>query len=245
MFQLGTIEPRVTGVASNGYLRRKTGQKRFCKFTSLEQATRSCSIVMAWVDCNFPRESLAAQGFSQEQIEDIMKNFVQYDPEKDPVDDRRRRRYHGGQVPKWVIKNPKTVYRVVGLQVTVCLVPYLRYKMDECHMGYDDEFSSGVDVPEGVKTKGEGKVEEPDTFDNFAGRHITMMGHMPYYNNPWPADTRWSILMPTRDFYPHVSWELERLLENGSMTQRNEKMLERHSMNKQSYFDSSAYIYYP
>ena len=46
MFELGTIETRVTGVSSNGYLRRKTGQKRFCKFTNLEKATRSCSILM-------------------------------------------------------------------------------------------------------------------------------------------------------------------------------------------------------
>jgi len=245
MFQLGTIEPRTIGVASNGYLRRKTGQKRFCKFTSLEQATRSCSIVMAFVDCNFPRESLAAQGFSQEQVEDIMKYFVPYDAKKDPNGDRRKRRYHTSQVPKWVIKNPKTVYRVVGLQVTVCLVPYVRYKIDECEMGYDDSFSCDAEAAEEVKTKNEGKVEEPDAFDMLIGRHISMMGHMPYYNNPWPADTRWSILMPTRDFYLHVSWELERLLENGSMTQRNEKVLERHSMGKQSYFDSSAYIYYP
>lgn len=241
MFQLGTIEPRATGVASNGYLRRKTGQKRFCKFVSLEHATRNCSILMAFVDLVFPQESLAAQGFSNEQIEDIMKLLVPYDPEKDPRRGYLKRHIPESSRPRWVFKNPKTVYRVVGLQVTVCLIPYIRYVVEDYNMGYEgDDFAcSPIEKPV------EAKPAEPDSFDMLKGRGISFMGNMPYYNTPWPADTRWSILMPTREFYQHIEWEITRLIDTGSMTERTEKVLERHTNSKQSYFDSSAYIYYP
>lgn len=241
MFELGTIETRVTGVSSNGYLRRKTGQKRFCKFTNLEKTTRSCSILMVFVDLVFPRECLTAQGFSHEQVEDIMTRFVPYDPEKDPRRSYVKRHFSKSNVPRWVIKSPKTVYRVLGLQVTVCLVPYMRYVMEDYSMGYEgDDFSAGPAEEPVVE-----KPTEPDSFDNLKDRGISLMGNMPYYNSPWPADTRWSILIPTREFYQHIEWEICRLIYTGCMTERTEKVLERHSNSKQSYFDSSAYIYYP
>lgn len=241
MFQVGTVEPRVTGVASNGYLRRKTGQKRFCRFTTLEQATRNCSILMVFVDCQFPQESLAAQGFSREQIEDIMSYFEKTTGENSKVVPHYKRRIADAYEGAWEIKNPKPVYRVQGLPVTVALVPYVRYEVDQMY-GEDDY--ECIAKPVAVEPR-EPKEQKPDSFDNLDGRLVSLVGRSFYFNTPWPADTRWSILMPLREFYQHVEWDITRMLDTGSMSERTEKVLERHTNQKQSYFDSSAYIYYP
>ena len=245
MFQLGTIEPRLTGVASNGFLRRKTGQARFCRFAGLEQATRACSILMAFVDCEFPRDSLAAQGFSVEQIDDILSNFVEHtETEEKGLKPKRYRRcgFEPGKTYT-VLRDPKPVYRVLGLQVTVALVQYIREPIDR-HAYYEDDFGI-MESPDDVKANAEEKVETPDSFDNFKDRSVHFISRPFYFQSPWPADTRWSILMPSQEFFPHIDWEIRHMMETGSWSQHSERAIEKHSNNKQSYFDSSAYIYYP
>lgn len=242
MFQIGAVEPRIVGVSSNGYLRRKTGQKRFCRFNNLEQATRTCSILMVFVDCQYPRDSLAASGFSHDQIEDIMTYFKLYDTKEDDREYFNGRWFNELKGDVWVLKNPKQVYRVAGLPVTVSIQTYVRYPHD-LRCGHDDSF--GIDkkaTPEEVDKE---KEPELDSFDNLDKRGISLMPRYDYYSNPWPADTRWSIIMPLREFYQHVQWEITRLITTGVMSELVEKEVRRATGGKQSYFDSSAYIYYP
>ena len=234
MFQVGTISPRADGVSSAGFLRRKTGQMRLVRNTGIAAVTRSCSILMAFYDAQYPRESLAMQGFTPDHIEDIMSNLVVWSPEDHNSDHIFNKRNIPEGTVTWVRKDARPSIRVAGLDVTVVLVPYLRLPPID-YSQCDEDFIAVRKVPPAPLVDDNPSIfKDRSIYLGFPNNHMA----------PWPADTRWSITIPSADFYETAEWQLRSLLSTGK-SWSHAREADQYRKHQVSYFDASAYVYYP